>query len=100
MEEISIPEFIDSPPQILFMEADDLFPIFLGLMVGLFIKFIWVSPVPVLIGFILGCVFARVYVGYKRRRLPGTLKAIAFSYSGVVPLNKKWLNGLLQRVDA
>ena len=43
MEKVSIPEYIDSPPQFLFLEMDDLFPLAAGLGTGLIFDIIMSS---------------------------------------------------------
>ncbi|MBQ9182384.1 MAG: hypothetical protein IJV56_03380 [Neisseriaceae bacterium] len=98
MEEIYFPEYIDSPPQFMFLEIDDLMPVAGGLFVGLLGKLASQSNTPVLIGFVLGCLATYAYIAFKRNQLPGTLKAFMYNYTSV-PLNKKWTNGFLTRTE-
>ena len=98
MEEISIPEYIDNPPQILFLELDDLFPWFFSVFLGLVADLIMGTGYFFFIGVVVGFVFVRIYIGFKRNQLPGTLKAFIYNHTGIFPMNKKFNNGLLKRV--
>ena len=99
MEKVSIPEYIDSPPQFLFLEMDDLFPLAAGLGTGLIFDIIMSSRGLWFVGFLVGIVLTRIYIGFKRNRLPGTLKAFLYFHTGLFPMNKKWTTGFLRRTD-
>ncbi|MBR2252462.1 MAG: hypothetical protein IJ881_08750 [Neisseriaceae bacterium] len=99
MEQISIPEYIDSPPQFLFLEMDDLFPLAAGLGAGLIVDIIMHASLFWFIGCVVGAVLTRIYIGFKRNRLPGTLKAFLYFHTGLFPINKKWTTGFLRRTD-
>ena len=99
MEEMYIPEYIDSPPQILFLELDDLMPIFFSLFVGTTADLILGSNHLVFISAIVGLLLVKVYINFKRNQLPGTLKAFLYFHTGLFPINKKWTTGFLRRTD-
>ncbi|MBQ9258302.1 MAG: conjugal transfer protein TraL [Neisseriaceae bacterium] len=99
MEQIHIPEFVDSPPQFLVWEMDDLAPILLGTLAGAIARYVTQNGWLFLVGVLLGFVLSYFYIKYKRNRLPGTLLHMLYCYTGVVPLNKRFSNGLLQRTN-
>lgn len=99
MEKVSIPEYIDSPQQFLFLEMDDLFPLTAAFGAGLILDIILSSNGLWFIGLLVGVVLTRVYIGFKRNRLPGTLKAFLYFHTGLFPINKKWTTGFLRRTD-
>ena len=99
MEEISIPEYIDSPPQFLFWELDDLFPILVGAIFGAILKYAFQSVLWFVLGIVVGGIASYFYIKFKRNRLPGTLHHMLFCFTGVVPLNSNYKNGFIQRVN-
>lgn len=99
MEEVTIPEYIDSPPQILFLELDDLMPMFFSLFLGTTADLVLGSNNLVFISAIAGAVLVKIYINFKRNQLPGTMKAFLYFHTGLFPINKKWTTGFLRRTD-
>ena len=99
MEQIHTPELIDSPPQFLIWEMDDLAPIIAGGALGEIYQYFAQYAYGLLLGALLGGVASYFYIKFKRNRLPGTLLHMLYCYTGVVPLNKRFSNGLLQRTN-
>lgn len=99
MEEIKVPQFIDSPPQFLFLEIDDLMPMFLSVLIGLTADLILGGSKFFLMSVPVGALMIYFYIGFKRNQLPGTLKAFMYFHTGLFPINKKWTNGFLRRTD-
>ena len=99
MEQIHIPEFVDSPPQVLVWEMDDLAPIVVGAALGELVQYFAQNSYGLLLGALLGGVVSYFYVKFKRNRLSGTSLHMLYCFTGVVPLNKRFSNGLLQRTN-
>ena len=99
MEQISIPEYIDNPPQFFIWEMDDLAPIMAGGVMGEIYQYFAQNGYGLFLGALFGGVLSYFYVKFKRNRLPGTLLHMLYCYTGVIPLNKRFHNGLLQRTN-
>lgn len=99
MEEISIPEYLDTPPQVLFLELDDVAPVLMGMIIGAIAKYALQNVLAFIGGIVLGVVLSYFYIRFKRNRLPGTLHHMLYYYTGVMPLNMKFNNGFIQRTD-
>lgn len=95
---ITIPEYIDSPVQILFLEADDFIPFFTGVGIGILFKYIIHNSWSFIIGIIIGGILTKIYLKFKRNTLPGTLAHMLYAY-GIIKLNKRFDNGLIKRVN-
>lgn len=99
MEQISIPEYIDSPPQFLIWEIDDVAPVLVGFALGAFIRYLTQNAWTWFLGVLIGVLMSYFYVKFKANRLPGTLAHILYRYTGLAPLNKVFNNGFLQRTN-
>ena len=96
MEEVTIPEYIDSPPQFLIWEIDDVAPILFGMLIGTVARYVTQNGYLLWVGVFLGFILSYFYIKFKANRLPGTLAHMLYSYTGLMPLNKHFTNGLLQ----
>lgn len=98
-EPVQFPEYIDSPPQFLFLEGDDLVPLICGGMIGTVLRFVMQSTWGMTIGILFGGILTYYYIRFKRNTLPGTLLHMLYALTGFVPLNKRFANGLTKRLD-
>jgi conjugal transfer pilus assembly protein TraL len=95
MQEYSIPQFLDNPPQVFWLELDELAP-FIGCFgAGLLIRKVSEQTIFFTISMLVGVLLSWLYMRYKRGNLQGALKHILYS-SGVFALNKRFNNGLLK----
>ena len=99
MEEISIPEFIDAPPQVFIWDFDDMAPVLAGVAMGAIVLYVSDSILGFMACVFVGVIMSYYYIKFKRNRLPGTLAHILYCYTGLIPLNKRFNNGLLQRTN-
>ena len=98
MKEVDIPAYLDNPPQVLFLEMDDLLPLFAGLSIGVISRYVAQSVWPVPVGIIVGAMLTYTYMKYKRDALPGALLHFLFS-RGLGMINKRFKNGFIKRFD-
>ncbi|WP_416192341.1 type IV conjugative transfer system protein TraL [Neisseria sp. CCUG12390] len=98
-QSVVFPEYVDTLPQFLFMESDDISVFISGMIIGVILQYAMRNPVGMIIGIVLGIWMAYQYVKFKRNTLPGTLLHMMYSLTGLVPLNGRFANGLLKRVD-
>lgn len=98
-QSVVFPEYVDTLPQFLFMESDDISVFISGMIIGVILQYAMRNPVGMVIGIVLGIWMAYQYIKFKRNTLPGTLLHMMYSLTGLVPLNSRFANGLLKRVD-
>lgn len=98
-QSVVFPEYVDTLPQFLFLESDDISVFISGMIIGVILQYTMRNPVGMLIGIALGIWMAYQYVKFKRNTLPGTLLHMMYALTGLVQLNKRFANGLLRRVD-
>lgn len=95
---IIIPEFIDTPPQFLFLEADDLAPFLCGFGVGILLRFFTQNAWGMVVGIFVGIILMHIYIRFKRNTLPGTLHHFLYCFSSL-PLNKHFKNGMIKKLN-
>ncbi|MFC0180966.1 type IV conjugative transfer system protein TraL [Thorsellia kenyensis] len=78
---IEIPSYIDEPPHFLLWSADEMAPILLGLVLGIFIEQAFVLTA-------LGLVFTKLYRRFRNGKPDGYLLHYMY-WKGVLPLNAK-----------
>lgn len=96
---VIFPEYVDTLPQFLFLESDDISIFIFGMIVGVILQYASRSPVGMMAGIVLGVWLSYQYVKFKRNTLPGTLVHMAYALTGLFPLNDRYPNGLTKRVD-
>ena len=91
---VIFPEYVDTLPQFLFLESDDISIFIFGMIVGVILQYASRSPVGMMAGIVLG-----VWLSYQYVKLPGTLVHMVYALTGLFPLNDRYPNGLTKRVD-
>jgi conjugal transfer pilus assembly protein TraL len=86
MDEVEIPHYLDSQPQIFFWELDEFAPVIFFLAVG-----IATDTLSAWFPFIV--VFSYVFARFKQNNMDGILVHLVYWY-GVLPLNKRFTNGM------
>lgn len=85
MSTVRIPQYVDSPPQIMFWEADEVAPsvvlVGLGIMTGTLSYMI-----------LLAYAVHKINIHYKSKRMRGHLLHFLFRI-GLIPLNPRFSNG-------
>ncbi|HFC8839192.1 TPA: type IV conjugative transfer system protein TraL [Neisseria subflava] len=91
---VNFPAYLDNPPQLLFLEFDDLLPFFIGFSFGVIMEHLGrgIIPSPLMFGMILGGIGTNYYIKYKRNSLTGILLHMGYCY-GLGPLNKVFKMG-------
>lgn len=87
MQAAPVPEFIDSPPQILFWEADEIAPIFAGIGIGIITGTLTYLLIPMYF-------FHKYFTYFKDQHMRGYLLHLLYRI-GAIPLNPKFPNGAI-----
>ena len=95
MKSEQIPQKIDNPAQVFWLEVDEIMPFFICWAAGLFLRKLTGSTWMVTGGIAVGIFFSWVYMKHKRGILAGALHHIFYN-AGVIGLNKRFSNGLLR----
>ena len=95
MKTEQIPQKLDNPAQVFWLEVDEIMPFFICWAAGLFLRKLTGSTWMVTGGIAVGIFFSWVYMKHKRGSLPGALQHIFYN-AGVIGLNKRFSNGLLR----
>lgn len=95
MNTYDIPQKLDNPAQVFWLESDEVMPFFICWAAGLILRKLTGSTWMVTAGIAIGIFFSWVYMRHKRESLPGALQHIFYSM-GVMSLNKRFSNGLLR----
>lgn len=98
VEPVDIPRYVDNPPQILFLEMDDLAPLMFGFLVGTTLHYMHIRGLAMPLSLIGGGFLSYFYVKYKREALPGALFHMVYC-KFPLSLNKRFKNGLIKRFD-
>lgn len=85
MDEVEIPHYIDSQPQIFFWELDEFAPVVFGLAIG-------VATDTLTAWFPLIIAFTYAFQRFKGSQMEGILVHLVYWW-GVMPLNKVFENG-------
>lgn len=96
---VVFPEYVDTLPQFLFLESDDISVFIVGMMVGVVLQYALRTAFGMLAGIVLGAWMSYQYVKFKRNTLPGTMMHMLYALTGLFVLNKRFANGLIKRVD-
>ena len=91
---VVFPEYVDTLPQFLFLESDDISVFIVGMM-----QYALRTAFGMLAGIALGAWMSYQYVKFKRNTLPGTMMHMLYALTGLFVLNKRFANGLIKRVD-
>lgn len=85
MEEVEMPDYVDSQPQLFFWELDEVIVYVLTMIVGIITRELTIM-------LIVGFVIVYIFSGWKMKQLDGILAHLAFHW-GVLGLNKVFRNG-------
>lgn len=96
---VVFPEYVDTLPQFLFLESDDISVFIVGMMVGVVLQYALRTAFGMLAGIALRAWMSYQYVKFKRNTLPGTMMHMLYALTGLFVLNKRFANGLIKRVD-
>ena len=96
---VVFPEYVDTLPQFLFLESDDISVFIVGMMVGVVLQYALRTAFGMLAGIALGAWMSYQYVKFKRNPLPGTMMHMLYALTGLFVLIKRFANGLIKRVD-
>lgn len=88
MERVKIPDYIDSPPELLFWEADELAPVMVLFAIGIITKTLSWMLIPMWLA-------GRFSKRFKENHLPGFIWHLLFRY-GMVSLGKRLPNGFIR----
>ena len=91
MNKVEIPQWIDSFPQIMWFEVDEITPFIFCVASGSFLHMM----TPMLL---LGVFVTWIYLKHKRNSLDGSLLHMMF-WGGFMSLNRFYKNGLLRELD-
>lgn len=86
MDEVEIPHYIDSQPQIFFWELDEFAPVVVLMGLG-----IMTDTLTACIPFMFA--FSYVFQRFKASQMEGILMHLVYWY-GILPLNKLFKNGM------
>lgn len=92
---VVFPEYVDTLPQFLFLESDDISVFIVGLMIGVVLQYALRTAFGMLAGIALGVWMSYQYVKFKRNTLPGTMMHMPYALTGLFVLNKRFVNGLV-----
>jgi conjugal transfer pilus assembly protein TraL len=86
MDEVEIPHYLDSQPQIFFWELDEFAPVifFMGIGIATDTLTAWI---PIM------AIFTYVFQRFKISQMEGILTHLVYWY-GVLPLNMRFKNGM------
>ena len=76
MKQVTIPQYVDDPPHVLFWQADEVAPIGLGLVLGVFFGMAGILT-------LAGDLMTRVYRKYRDRNPDGYLAHMIWWYTGI-----------------
>ncbi|MFH6973100.1 type IV conjugative transfer system protein TraL [Neisseria sp. 23W00734] len=96
---VVFPEYVDTLPQFLFLESDDISVFIVGMMVGVVLNYALRTAFGMLAGIALGIWMSYQYVKFKRNTLPGTMMHMLYALTGLFALSERFSNGLIKRVD-
>lgn len=88
MESVRIPEYVDSFPQILFWEADEIAPAMILLIVGIITETLTMLWIPMWI-------ITKLFMKSKENNLDGYLHHVVYDL-GLLALNRRYKNGLIR----
>lgn len=87
MDSVSIQDYIDNPPQVLFWEADEIAPVFVLAGIGIITHTLTWMLIPAVI-------FHKYFTRFKDEHMPGYLMHLMYRI-GLLKLNKKFNNGAI-----
>lgn len=98
MQPVDIPAYLDNPPQILFLESDDIVPAFVPVFFGIILRYTTHDMYWIPLSALVGVGFSYYYIKIKRDALTGVLLHLMYS-RGLGPINKRYNNGFVKRLD-